>query len=143
VRSSIHGISPAGSRLTGARGSARKPGAGETGAGPALAFHDKAGSFSRADTEVVTKQLSIAGYSDIAFERVDAEVMVGRNVEEAVAFQLAIGPAGEVYREAGREAERNHKRLVDALKQELGKCARREGVMMSSSSWMVTARNPA
>ena len=100
-------------------------------------------SFFQGDTEVVTKQLSIAGYSDIAFERVDAEVMVGRNVEEAVAFQLAIGPAGEVYREAGREAERNHKRLVDALKQELGKCARREGVMMSSSSWMVTARNPA
>ena len=101
------------------------------------------GPFSMADTEVVTKQLSIAGYQDIAFERVDAEVMVGRNVEEAVAFQLAIGPAGEVYREAGREAERNHERLVEALKQELGKFARREGVMMNSSSWMVTARNPA
>ena len=100
-------------------------------------------SFFQGDTEVVTKQLSFAGYSDIAFERVDAEVMVGRNVEEAVAFQLAIGPAGEVYREAGREAERNHERLVDTLKQELGKFARREGVMMSSSSWMVTARNPA
>jgi len=37
--------------LTEARGSARKPGAKETGAGPALAFHDKAGSHYVAPTK--------------------------------------------------------------------------------------------
>jgi hypothetical protein len=100
------------------------------------------GPFSMADTEVVTHQLRVAGYSDVTFDRIDAEVMVGRDVDEAVAFQLAIGPAGEIYREAGREAERNHDRLVAALRQELSQFARPEGVMMESSSWLVTAQNP-
>jgi len=68
--------------------------------------------------------------------------MVGRDVDEAVAFQLAIGPAGEVYREAGREAERQHDTLVAALKDELRGFVCPEGVMMGSSSWMVTAQNP-
>jgi ubiquinone/menaquinone biosynthesis C-methylase UbiE len=99
------------------------------------------GPFSMADTEAVTRQLQIAGYSDVRFTRVDAEVLVGRDLDEAVAFQLAIGPAGEVYREAGREAECLHDKLVTALKDELRKFVRPEGVMMESSSWMVTARN--
>jgi len=100
------------------------------------------GPFSMTVTEAVTRQLEIAGYSAVRFERIDAEVMVGRDLDEAVAFQLAIGPAGEVYREAGKEAERQHGKLVAALKDELRPFVRREGVMMHSSSWMVTAQNP-
>ena len=99
------------------------------------------GPFSMTDTEAVTQQLRIAGYSDARFERIDAEVLVGRDLDEAIAFQLAIGPAGEVYREAGKEAERLHKKLVAALKDELRQFVRPEGVMMNSSSWMVTAQN--
>jgi hypothetical protein len=94
------------------------------------------------DTEVVTKQLQIAGYSDVKFERIDAEVFVGRDLDEAVAFQLAIGPAGEVYRAAGEEAERQHDVVATALKKELARFLRPNGVVMDSSSWMVTARNP-
>jgi hypothetical protein len=45
-----------------------------------------------ADTGVVTKQLEIAGYRDIQFEQVDAEVFVGKDLDDAAAFQLAIGP---------------------------------------------------
>jgi ubiquinone/menaquinone biosynthesis C-methylase UbiE len=100
------------------------------------------GPFSMTDTEAVTKQLQIAGYTDARFERIDAEVMVGRDLDEAVAFQLAIGPAGEVYREAGKQAERRHDELVAALRAELKEFVRPEGVMMHSSSWMVTARTP-
>ena len=100
------------------------------------------GPFSMTDTEAVTQQLRIAGYIDARFERIDAEVLVGRDLDEAVAFQLAIGPAGEVYREAGKQAERCHDQLVAALKDELREFVRPQGVMMNSSSWMVTARNP-
>jgi ubiquinone/menaquinone biosynthesis C-methylase UbiE len=100
------------------------------------------GPFSMTEPEAVTAQLQIAGYDDIRFERVDAEVMVGRDLDEAIAFQLAIGPAGEVYREAGKLAERHHGALVSALKDELKQFIRPEGVMMNSSSWMVTAQNP-
>jgi ubiquinone/menaquinone biosynthesis C-methylase UbiE len=100
------------------------------------------GPFSMTDPDSVTEQLRIAGYADARFERIDAEVLVGRDLDEAVAFQLAIGPAGEVYREAGTEAERQHDRLVMALRDELGRFVGPEGVMMKSSSWMVTAQNP-
>jgi ubiquinone/menaquinone biosynthesis C-methylase UbiE len=100
------------------------------------------GPFSMTDTEAVTQQLQIAGYADIRFERIDAEVLVGRDLDEAVAFQLAIGPAGEVYREAGEKAVRLHHTLVAALKDALREFVRPEGVMMNSSSWMATARNP-
>lgn len=101
------------------------------------------GPFSMADPEVVTKQLEIAGYTDIDFTRIDAPLVVGRSAEDAVGFQLALGPAGEVYREAGQEAERRHDELVAALTAELAKYATPEGIVMESSSWKVSARNPA
>src|SRR6476619_4847964 len=50
------------------------------------------GPFSMADTGVVTKQLEIAGYKDIKFEQVNAKVFVGKDLDDAVGFQLAIGP---------------------------------------------------
>jgi ubiquinone/menaquinone biosynthesis C-methylase UbiE len=101
------------------------------------------GPFSMADTGVVTKQLEIAGYRDIKFEQVDAQVFVGNDLDDAVAFQLAIGPAGEVYREAGKLAEQRHDEIANALKAELARYHGQNGVMMDSSSWKVTARNPS
>jgi hypothetical protein len=101
------------------------------------------GPFSMADTGVVTKQLEIAGYRDIQFEQVDAEVFVGKDLDDAAAFQLAIGPAGEVYREAGKLAEQRYDEIANALKSQLAKYQRSNGLMMESSSWKVTARNPS
>jgi hypothetical protein len=100
------------------------------------------GPFSMADTGVVTKQLEIAGYKDIRLEQIDAQVFVGNDLDDAVAFQLAIGPAGEVYREAGKVAEQRHDEIAKALKAELAQFQRPNGVMMDSSSWKVTATNP-
>jgi SAM-dependent methyltransferase len=100
------------------------------------------GPFSMADTGVVTKQLEIAGYRDIQFERIDAQVFVGKDLDDAVAFQLALGPAGEVYREAGKLAEDRHEEIAQALKAQLAKHLGPNGVMMESSSWRVTAINP-
>ena len=100
------------------------------------------GPFSMADTGVVTKQLEIAGYRDIQFERIDAQVFVGKDIDDAVAFQLALGPAGEVYREAGKLAEDCHEEIAQALKAQLANYLGPNGVMMDSSSWRVTAINP-
>jgi ubiquinone/menaquinone biosynthesis C-methylase UbiE len=100
------------------------------------------GPFSMADQQMVTKQLEIAGYEDIRFERVDAPLMVGDTVEDAIGFQLALGPAGEVYREAGEEAERRHDEIVAALETELHKYKTPDGIVMQSSSWKIRARNP-
>lgn len=100
------------------------------------------GPFSMADQQMVTKQLEIAGYEEIRFERVDAPLMVGNTVEDAIGFQLALGPAGEVYREAGEEAQRRHEEIVSALATELRKYETPEGIVMESSSWKVRACNP-
>ena len=100
------------------------------------------GPFSMADTGVVTKQLEIAGYKDIEFDQVDAKVFVGRDVDDSVGFQLAIGPAGKVYREAGKLAQDRHDEIAGALKAQLAKYKGTGGVMMDSSSWKGTARNP-
>jgi hypothetical protein len=99
------------------------------------------GPFSMADTRVVTKQLEIAGYRDVTFEQIDAQVFVGKDLDDAVAFQLAIGPAGEVYREAGNFAQERHDEIAAALEDELAKYQGPDGVIMDSSSWKVTARN--
>ena len=68
--------------------------------------------------------------------------MVGKTPDDAVAFQIALGPAGETYREAGAEAERRHDEIEAALKAELAKYQTPEGIVMDSSSWKISARNP-
>jgi hypothetical protein len=92
---------------------------------------------------MVTKQLEIAGYTGIEFERIDAPLVVGRTPQDAVDFQIALGPAGEVFREAGDEAISRQDEVISALKAELAGYETPEGIVMGSSSWMISARNPA
>jgi ubiquinone/menaquinone biosynthesis C-methylase UbiE len=101
------------------------------------------GPFSMADQETVTAQMEAAGYTDIAFERVDVPIMMGRDASDAIAFQLSVGPAGEVYREAGDLAEQKRPEIVAALT-EMYEAQHRddEGIWMDSSSWVISARNP-
>jgi hypothetical protein len=47
-----------------------------------------------------------------------------------------------VYREAGKLAEQRHDEISAALRAQLAKSLGPNGVMMDSSSWKVTARNP-
>jgi ubiquinone/menaquinone biosynthesis C-methylase UbiE len=110
------------------------PGEGARTCGP--------GPFSMADSDTVTRQLEIAGYDAIEFQRIDADLLVGNTPDDAVAFQLALGPAGEVVREAGELADRQLDAISAALKEELARHETSEGIVMSSSSWMVSARNP-
>jgi len=100
------------------------------------------GPFSMAGQEMVTKQLEIAGYNSIDFKRVDAPLMVGDTLDDAVNFQIALGPAGEVYREAGDLAIEKHAEIEAALKAELKKHVTPEGIVLGSSSWVISARNP-
>ncbi|MEM9147184.1 MAG: class I SAM-dependent methyltransferase [Pseudomonadota bacterium] len=100
------------------------------------------GPFSMADQEMVTGQLRAAGFHEIAFERVDAPFRTGNTVEDAIGFQLALGPAGEVYREAGALAEEKHDAIMDDMRAVLSEYANEDGVFMPSSSWVITARNP-
>jgi ubiquinone/menaquinone biosynthesis C-methylase UbiE len=101
------------------------------------------GPFSMASAEVVSAQLLAAGFADIALARVDGPVMVGRDLDQAVEFQLALGPAGEIVREAGPQAEARKPEIVKALRASLEPYVQGDGsVVLQSSSWTITARNP-
>lgn len=101
------------------------------------------GPFSMADKDAVTDMMQAAGYADITFRRVDAEVLVGQNIQDAIDFQLAIGPAGEVFREAGEEAEAKRDivelALAEAIEQQ---SVSSDGIVMPSSSWVISGINP-
>ena len=102
------------------------------------------GPFSMADEATTRAQMKAAGFTETAFHRIDAKVCVGRDVEDAVNFQLAIGPAGEIYREAGALGEERRPEIVAALTDIFEAVVAREGgLWMDSSSWLITARAPS
>jgi len=102
------------------------------------------GPFSMANESVTRAQMEAAGFIDIDFQRVDVKVCVGRNVSDAIAFQLAIGPAGETFREAGKLAEERRPEIEAALAEMFEEVIAQEGgLWMGSSSWLITARAPA
>ena len=101
------------------------------------------GPFSMADEATVRSMMSAAGFAEIAFRRVDVPVFVGKDVADAIAFQLAIGPAGEVFREAGVAAERKRPEIEAALADAIARQKiAADGIVMESSSWVITAVNP-
>ncbi|MBL6934681.1 MAG: methyltransferase domain-containing protein [Alphaproteobacteria bacterium] len=101
------------------------------------------GPFSMANQEMVTGMMKSAGYENIEFERVDALVLVGRTVQDAIDFQLALGPAGEVFREAGEEAEAKRAEIEAALAKAIdAEKKEADGIVMDSSSWVISATNP-
>lgn len=87
--------------------------------------------------------MKAAGFEDVHFARVDAPVLVGKTVQEAIDFQLAIGPAGEVFREAGAEAEEKREQIEAALADAINKQkSEADGIVMASSSWVISGVNP-
>ena len=101
------------------------------------------GPFSMADEPMVRTMMKAAGYDKIEFRRVDAPVLVGKDVDDAIAFQLAIGPAGEVFREAGALAESKRSEIEAALAAAIDAQKKAsDGVVMDSSSWVISAINP-
>jgi ubiquinone/menaquinone biosynthesis C-methylase UbiE len=113
----------------------REPGADALTCGP--------GPFSMSNENTVRAMMKAAGYEQIEFRRVDAPVLVGRDVADAIAFQLAIGPAGEVFREAGDEAEKKRGAIEAALAEAIAQQKlSADGIVMESSSWVISASNP-
>ncbi|HEY8087882.1 MAG TPA: class I SAM-dependent methyltransferase [Polyangiaceae bacterium] len=98
------------------------------------------GPFSMSSPDVVSAQLVAAGFERIAFERHDREIRVGKDIDDAIAFSMALGPAGEVMRLAGAEAERRKPEIMVSLREMLAPLARPDGVYAKSSSWLVSAR---
>lgn len=105
--------------------------------------HCGPGPFSMAGPDMVSDMLRGAGYEHIAFTRYDTDVCIGRTLDDAVEFALALGPAGEIIRLAGEAGEMCRVQVIAALREILSAHQRADGIWAGSSTWFVTARNPA
>jgi ubiquinone/menaquinone biosynthesis C-methylase UbiE len=105
--------------------------------------HCGPGPFSMAGPDMVSDMLRSAGYEHIAFARYDTDVCIGRTMDDAIEFALALGPAGEIIRLAGKAGEKCRGRVIAALRETLSAHQRADGIWAGSSTWFVTARNPA
>ncbi len=104
--------------------------------------HCGPGPFSMAGADMVSSMMKAAGFAGIRFERFDINICIGRNLDDAVEFAMALGPAGEIIRLAGAEGERLKPQVASALRDTLSVYARQDGVWAPSSTWFISARNP-
>ncbi|HEY2396443.1 MAG TPA: class I SAM-dependent methyltransferase [Rudaea sp.] len=111
--------------------------------------HCGPGPFSMSGPDTVSAMLRSAGFERITFERHDCDICIGRDLDDAIEFAMALGPAGEIIRLAGDDGERLRPQVVAALRETLGPFARAPvggepgGIWAPSSAWFITATNPA
>jgi ubiquinone/menaquinone biosynthesis C-methylase UbiE len=105
--------------------------------------HCGPGPFSMSSPDMVSSMLKAAGFANITFERFDTDICIGRNLDDAVEFAMALGPAGEIIRLAGAEGERLKPQVARELRETLAVFARNDGIWAPSSTWFISARNPS
>lgn len=99
------------------------------------------GPFSWADEATDRAILEASGFHSVdTFERVDVDICVGTTLEEAIDYQLLVGPSGEIVREAGALGQRALPELRERLAARLQPYLRQEGVYLPSSTWFIAAK---
>jgi hypothetical protein len=97
-----------------------------------------------ANADTVGAQLIAAGYADVAFHRFDRPMRFGRDLEEAVDLNMALGPGGEILRLLGdRLSEEKRAEIRAAITDGLQQFVGDDGIAAPASVWVVAARNPA
>jgi ubiquinone/menaquinone biosynthesis C-methylase UbiE len=103
--------------------------------------HCGPGPFSMSGPDMVSSMLQAAGYDRVSFERFDTDICIGRDLDDAVEFAMALGPAGEIMRLAGPEGERLKPEVIRALRKTLAPYQRANGIWAPSSTWFISSRN--
>jgi hypothetical protein len=103
------------------------------------------GPFSMANADTVSEQLKIAGFEQPSFTRCDLPIKIGNDLDHAVAFNMAIGPAGELLRICpAEEVDRLRPKLADEIRDALADYVQPAGAVMApASTWIVSATVPA
>lgn len=104
--------------------------------------HCGPGPFSMADADTVGPMLRAAGFENVSFERHDCDICIGRDLDDAVGFAMALGPAGEIIRLAGEEGARRTPQVRVALREVLAPYLRADGVWAPSSTWFIATTKP-
>jgi SAM-dependent methyltransferase len=101
------------------------------------------GPFSMANADTTGDILKAAGFEQLTFRRVDIDMLVGHDPEEAVAVALALGPAAETVRLAGDDADRVRPLIEQDLLALAAEYRTASGeVVAPASAWVVSARAP-
>jgi SAM-dependent methyltransferase len=99
------------------------------------------GPFSMANADTTGDILKAAGFEQLTFRRVDIDMFVGQDPEEAVEVALALGPAAETVRLAGDDAERVRPLIEQDLLALAGEYQTASGeIVAPASAWIVSAR---
>lgn len=100
------------------------------------------GPFSMANADTVSEQMKIAGFEQIALQRSDLPLKVGDDLDQAVEFGMALGPAGEILRLWGDRVEEIRPEIAARIRAALAEFEGPDGVYAPASTWIVTARVP-
>ena len=102
------------------------------------------GPFSMANADTVSEQLQIAGFEQPTFTRCDLPIKLGDDLDHAVRFNMAIGPAAELLRICpADEVERLRPKVEEEIRDVLGDYQQPDGsVSASASTWIITAAIP-
>jgi SAM-dependent methyltransferase len=101
------------------------------------------GPFSMADADTTSEILTLAGFTDIALQRCDIPITIGKDLEEALELVMALGPAGEILRLAGDRATHLHGQVEAALREGLAEFTLDGELRAPASTWIVTASAPS
>ncbi len=99
------------------------------------------GPFSLAYEETTRAMMNAAGFEKIElFERNDALIPVGTSMEEAIDFQILVGPSGEIIREAAELGQEKLPDIIRDMKNSMKPHEKDNGVYLPSSTWFIMAR---
>ncbi len=100
------------------------------------------GPFSMANADTVSEQLKIAGFEEIALRRCDLPLKIGNDLEHAVEFNMALGPAGEVLRLWEDRIDEIRPKVAAELREALAGFETPDGFYAPASTWIISARAP-
>jgi hypothetical protein len=97
------------------------------------------GPFSMANADTLTEQLTIAGFEQITLQRCDLPLKIGNDLDHAVEFNMALGPAGEVLRLWEDRIDDLRPKIAADLRETLAEFERPDGVFAPASTWIIGA----
>lgn len=100
------------------------------------------GPFSMANADTVSEQMKIAGFEEIALQRCDLPMKVGKDLDQAVEFGMALGPAGEILRLWGDRVDEVRPEIAAKIRAAIADLEQPDGVYAPASTWIITARVP-
>jgi SAM-dependent methyltransferase len=105
---------------------------------PNLGGPDSPGPFAFADGDRFRSVVTAGGFRDITLEAITRPMLMGSDVEDVVAMITSLPQSKDLF--AG-QPENKVEAAIDGLRKGFAPYARPEGVVMSGTAWLLTARS--